>query len=152
MRAHFERLMAFERWANAEILTSLRAEGEARALELLCHVLAAQILWAVRLGSARAPTRVWPGWTLAECAAIQVELDGLWQAHLARLDGAALGRKVRYVNSKGEPHESTVHDVLTHVALHGHYHRGQIASHLRSLGRTPPHLDFIHATRSGKLA
>jgi len=40
-----------------------------------------------------------------------------------------------------------VQDILTHVLLHSAYHRGQIASQVRSSGEQPPYTDFIHAAR-----
>jgi len=42
-----------------------------------------------------------------------------------------------------------VADVLTHVVLHSAYHRGQIASLIRSGGDAPAYTDFIHAARQG---
>ena len=56
---------------------------------------------------------------------------------------------ITYTNSKGEPCTSRVADVLTHVALHGAHHRGQLVAELRAAGHVPPYVDFIHATRTG---
>jgi uncharacterized damage-inducible protein DinB len=58
---------------------------------------------------------------------------------------------VLYTNSKGEPWESQVDDILTHLVVHGGYHRGQIAAELRAHGVAPPYTDFIQATRTGAL-
>jgi uncharacterized damage-inducible protein DinB len=41
--------------------------------------------------------------------------------------------------------------VLTHVVLHGAYHRGQIAADLRAAGLEPPYTDFIEAARRGEI-
>ncbi len=38
-------------------------------------------------------------------------------------------------------------EIVTHVAMHGSYHRGQIARQLRSAGLEPPYTDFIQYTR-----
>ncbi len=62
--------------------------------------------------------------------------------------GGDLGRAIAYVNSKGEAFESTVGDILLHVAQHGAYHRGQIARLLREAGHTPPYTDFIQFARA----
>ena len=48
---------------------------------------------------------------------------------------------VRYAT--GEPHRSTVREIVAHVALHGSYHRGQIALLVREGGGTPLPTDFI---------
>jgi uncharacterized damage-inducible protein DinB len=58
---------------------------------------------------------------------------------------------VAYRNSKGEFWTSSVGDILTHVLLHAHYHRGQIAASQREAGGEPAYTDFIHAARSGFL-
>ena len=59
------------------------------------------------------------------------------------------GEGVGYRNSLGEYWTSTVGDILTHVAMHGAYHRAQIAAALRESGCTPAYTDFIHAARQG---
>jgi uncharacterized damage-inducible protein DinB len=69
--------------------------------------------------------------------------------YFSQLSSSALAEKVIYKNSKGEAWSSTVHDVLTHVALHSAYHRGQIAGLMRARGYAPAYTDFIHAVRQG---
>jgi uncharacterized damage-inducible protein DinB len=59
----------------------------------------------------------------------------------------AMSRLVAYRNSAGRDYRSRVSDIVTHVAMHGSYHRGQIARQLRSVGREPPYTDFIQYTR-----
>lgn len=48
-----------------------------------------------------------------------------------------------YTNSKGDEFKYSVGDILTHVALHGQYHRGQINSRLRAMGVEPVSVDYI---------
>jgi uncharacterized damage-inducible protein DinB len=43
-----------------------------------------------------------------------------------------------------------VADVLTHVAMHGVYHRGQIAGAVRAANGTPAYTDYIQAVRTGR--
>ena len=62
-----------------------------------------------------------------------------------------LGRVVTYKNSAGEPWSSPVGDILRHVATHGCYHRGQIATHLRLAGLPARTTDYIYAARQGLL-
>jgi len=70
---------------------------------------------------------------------------------LAGLAESDLAGSIEYRNSKGERWQSSVADVLTHVLLHGSYHRGQIASAVRAAGGIPAYTDFIHASRQGLL-
>ena len=94
---------------------------------------------------------VWPDLDLDACAAELTELVAEWQRLLDALDEEGLGEGVAYRNSKGEFWTSTVGDILTHVALHASYHRGQIAASIREAGGTPPYTDYIQAARMGLL-
>ncbi len=157
------RLFAYDRWANRETLASLRAAGvppappaspgpPERARQLMAHVIAAELLWHARLNRVPAPLPVWPDLTLEQCEGRLAELEQLWPLYLAQAVPARLGEKVQYTNTKGEAFTSTVDDVLTHLIVHGGYHRGQIAAALRAAGHQPAYTDFIHAARTGRLA
>ena len=54
---------------------------------------------------------------------------------------------VRYRNSRGEEFHTPVGDLLTHVLMHGAYHRGQIAASVRRAGGEPAATDYIAFTR-----
>jgi uncharacterized damage-inducible protein DinB len=92
---------------------------------------------------------VWPELDFDICAEELVAIEGEWMQCLATLDEEGLDEGVGYRNSKGEFWTNTVGDILTHVLLHSHYHRGQIASAVREAGGTPAYTDFIHAVRTG---
>jgi uncharacterized damage-inducible protein DinB len=68
---------------------------------------------------------------------------------LKTLGPADLAEVVGYRNSQGEYWTSAVGDILTHVAMHGAYHRAQIAAAVRESGGAPAYTDFIHAIRRG---
>lgn len=134
-----DRLLAYDDWANREALASLRGVPPRR----LAHIVGAQHTWLQRLTGGPA-AEVWPE---LDPAAIAVQLDLLrprWQDVLRTDD---LDRVVAYTNTKGRRFESTVGEILLHVALHGAYHRGQIAADVRAAGKEPAFTDFIHATR-----
>jgi uncharacterized damage-inducible protein DinB len=148
------RLFAYDDWANRETLASLAAAGEppARSLRLMAHIVATGRLWLRRLLADGERVVVWPELTLAECAAWLDDMARRWEEYLGGLtdlDGVDLSRPVEYVNSQGEAWTSTVGDILTHTAMHGVYHRGQIAADLRQAGHEPAYTDFIHAVRRG---
>jgi uncharacterized damage-inducible protein DinB len=110
------------------------------------HIIAAELLWLARLDGVPSPLPVWPDLSLTECEARFVELSsGLLRALTGEAE--ALARPVTYTNSKGERWTSTVEEILTHVVIHSAYHRGQIASDLRSAGHDPAYTDYIHAAR-----
>ncbi len=148
---HFRRQFAYDAWANREVLAALSTNTSlaARPLQLLAHILSAERLWLERIKKQPQSQPVWPEFTLDQCEAQISELAQPWREYLGQLSVAALSEKVAYKNSKGEQWTSTVEDVLTHVLLHSAYHRGQIASHVRTAGGEPAYTDFIHAARQG---
>jgi uncharacterized damage-inducible protein DinB len=149
--AHLRRQFEYDEWANREVLTAVRASraSATRSLQLLAHILSAELLWLERLRQQPQSQLVWPEWGLEQCEARSVEVGDLWRKYLDALAPDDLTQTVSYKNSKGEPWTSAVEDVVTHVLLHSAYHRGQIASLMRASGETPAYTDFIHAVRQG---
>jgi uncharacterized damage-inducible protein DinB len=78
-------------------------------------------------------------------------LSSAWKEFLASLTAELLSRDVAYTNTKGERWANTVVDVLTHVALHSSYHRGQIATLLGRAGELAAYSDYIECVRRGCL-
>src|SRR5207249_10234905 len=97
----------------------------------------------------RSQVAVWPELTVGQSEAALAGATARWRSYLAAITPAELARAVRYTNSAGESFSSTVEDILRHVALHGSYHRGQIATHLRLAGLPAVYTDYIHAARQG---
>jgi len=148
---HLRRQLAYDEWANGEVLAALRVSGGAqeRPLELMAHILSAERLWLERLRQQPQSLPVWPAFSLEQGEAQAAEMGRLWREYLDGMLPADLARTIAYKNSKGEAWSSTVEDVLTHVLMHSAYHRGQIASHMRASGHTPAYTDYIHAVRKG---
>jgi uncharacterized damage-inducible protein DinB len=149
----FRRELEYDDWANREVLRHLQRESSppSSCVGWIAHVLGAQSEWLARLGGGKSELPVWPRLTLDELDSCRTRLRTDWKRFLAELDPHALEHTITYVNTKGQSWTSRVEDVLTHVLLHGAYHRGQIASALREAGLTPPYTDYIHATRSGRI-
>jgi uncharacterized damage-inducible protein DinB len=148
--ARIRRLLEHDGWANTAALVALRtgpAPEKARAW--MAHIIGAERVWLARIREEPPTMAVWPDLDLDACAAELTELQGDWMRLLASLDEEGLRESVGYRNSKGEFWTSTVTDILTHVALHASYHRGQIAAAIREAGGTPPYTDYIHAVRMG---
>ena len=145
-----ERLFAYDAWANAESLKSVRDAGApAAAVRLMAHIAAAGQLWKGRLDADAEKVVVWPDWTVDECEGRLQRLAARWKEQVADLTTSDGARPVLYVNSKGESWTTSVDDILAHVLLHSSYHRGQVAYILRASGSTPPYTDYVHCIRSG---
>ena len=124
------------------MLRVLEAHPVARALRPFAHALAADRVWHHRLqGIDTREMDVWPTLDAAGCHALLRETTADWRAFLGDLDD--LDATIRYQNSRGEPFESTIADVLDHVRPHAAHHRGQANAALRAEGVVPPSLDLI---------
>jgi uncharacterized damage-inducible protein DinB len=137
-------------WAHDAIVADLRrAAPDAETLRLLAHIVAAEHLWLSRIDGVKARVAVWPTLTLDELAQLETENRARFRELLARPDDTRL-RRVHYRNSAGNDFENDVESILTHVAMHGHYHRGQIARVMRATGREPVYTDYIGFVRKGR--
>lgn len=94
---------------------------------------------------------VWPEWTLDEIEAQLPKLRREWKVFLGAKKAPELALRFQYTNSKGEHFSSTMGDTAIHLAMHGAYHRGQIAMIVRDAAGEPAYTDFIHAVRTGKI-
>jgi uncharacterized damage-inducible protein DinB len=153
----FRRWFDYEKDAHAKVLASLEAvPNELRgsreyekALTLMGHIIAARRLWLHRLGLAReAPREFFPqGINLSELAAQADAMHAAWTEYLKTLDDGALERVFEYRSQEGPRFRSSVEDILTQLFGHSSYHRGQIASLIRSIGAEPAVTDFVFWTR-----
>jgi len=148
---YLRRLFEYDRWANREVLASLRRSGSApeRARRFLAHVVAVERLWLARLRQDGEAVTVWPELEIDAIADGIEEVGRAWAEYLAGLNPGDLIRNVDYVNSRGERWSSAVREMIMHTLLHSSYHRGQVAAELRRSGQEPAYTDFIHATRQG---
>jgi uncharacterized damage-inducible protein DinB len=151
MVSHLQRLFAYDRWANREVLRSLEnlEKPPDRSIQLLAHVISAQRLWLERIEARAQTLPVWPSFTLAQCEEQAIDVGRRLQAYLGETTDAALSRKVGYTNSQGNSFAGEVRDILMHVIMHSVYHRGQIATDMRASGFQPAYTDFIASIRQG---
>jgi uncharacterized damage-inducible protein DinB len=143
------RLLAHMLWADTRVLEGLRSAADPTpALALFAHLLAAERVWLARLrGEDTLGLEIWPRLSLEECVAYSEGVRAELAAYTDRLGADALEGPVSYRNSSGREFTSRVGDILTHLAMHGAYHRGQIAVRLRDAGSAPVNTDFITFVR-----
>ena len=148
---YLRRQFAYDEWANREVLQAIRSQGanDKRSLQLMSHILAAELVWLERLKQQPQSVPVWPEPDLAQCEAQAAKLGGMWLEFLDLITAGDVSQSISYKNSKGEEWTGTIVDILTHVVIHSAYHRGQIASHMRANGQTPAYTDYIHGVRQG---
>jgi len=144
-------------WADANARDALHAmpasSAEARrATELLAHVAGAEHVWLSRVMGRPPAYPVWPPLDLAEAAALAARTAAELQQYVASLGPKDLAREVEYTNSAGRRFRDRVDDILVHVAMHGAYHRGQIALLTRQGGGGPASTDYIAFVRGAPAA
>ena len=154
IREHFTRLYDHVEWANALVLGSLHSAKDLRTkdLDLYAHIIGAEHVWLSRLDGTTPRLSVWPTLSLEECETLSKENISAFGVVASRLTPELLRKAITYRNSAGDQFSSTIEDILTHVALHGAYHRGQIAASLRAGGDTPSPTDYIAFTRGAPTA
>lgn len=146
MNAHFTRLYEHAVWGNRRVLELLRSrEGEnKRARELFAHILNSERVWLTRLGGQDSNALpIWSELSLEECAALLEENAAAFRQFIAEMTEADFSRVLTYRNQTGKEFSTAVADILTHVAAHGAYHRGQITEAVRHAGGEPVGTDFI---------
>jgi uncharacterized damage-inducible protein DinB len=155
MKAHWQHLMQHAAWANRRILDSFQRikPVEPQLLRLFAHVLTTERIYLERMrGLDPWPQNFWMDLTLEQCAERLIENQFAYKKFFTELAESDLDVAVRYRNSKGMEFQTPIKDLLTHVALHGSYHRGQIAQALRLAGREPVNTDFITFVRENEKA
>ncbi|MEH7502756.1 DinB family protein [Neobacillus drentensis] len=137
-------------WANQRILETLQnMEGENKQVtNLFSHILLAEHVWFTRLkGPDSSKLSIWAEVSLRACAELVNQNNQNFKEFLSGLSKPSLEQIVSYRNSKGQEFNNSVRDILTHVALHGQYHRGQINLLLRANEIEPVSVDFISFRR-----
>lgn len=155
MNDYFHRLFEHMFWADTEVLTLLETEpaaATAPVMRVYAHVLAAERVWLIRLQNEDSSVQpVWPDLAIDQMRALAAANAEGYGRLLERLQDADFAADVVYANSQGVPFRNSICDILTHVALHGSYHRGQIATAVRAAGGQPVNTDFIRFARLNTL-
>jgi uncharacterized damage-inducible protein DinB len=134
-------------WADARVIALLTASPDAArvsgVLRLLSHVVAAERVWLGRIRAEDGQHPVWPEWTLPQVQTTAEENAAAYAELVSHLTDDEATRAIDYRNSQGVAFRTRLRDILLHVALHGSYHRGQIAAALRAAGVAPAGTDYI---------
>jgi uncharacterized damage-inducible protein DinB len=147
---------AFGRWANRTILESvavLTPEEYARPIGgsfgsvqgTLVHLYGADWVWLERFHG-RSPRAMPAGDDLATLEALAWkwrEVEAGQDAYIATLTPERLAEPLSYVSVSGDSFTRLLGDALLHLANHGTYHRGQVATLLRQLGRKAASTDYL---------
>jgi uncharacterized damage-inducible protein DinB len=151
-----ESLYAFNSWANARVLETLRALPEAdyekeqgggwpSLRATFVHIAGATDAWAERF-SGRDATRLATVDDLPDLEAAARLLLAAEEKHrrlLPTYTPARLAGPFTWKNLKGEEKTAPFWVVVKHVVNHQTYHRGQISTMARRLGHAPKSTDMV---------
>lgn len=143
-------------WANGRTIDSCRAltpEEYARDLgggwpsvaDTLAHLASATRAWHERFHG-RSPDRLLTGKdlpALEDAAAMLTEADAALKTFVLEWPAARRNDILAYTNLRGETKKVYYWAVFRHAVNHASYHRGQISSMIRRMGKDPKATDLV---------
>lgn len=162
MKARFEQLAAYNKWANARIYEAAFALDDNdyrrdvgaffKSLHgTLNHLLVADRIWMKRLtGEGEHPDKL--NAIIHEdrkaLALARADEDERIVRFIASLDETALAGTLKYATTSGKPFEQARVEILSHFFNHQTHHRGQAHTILSiCTGKEPPSLDLLAMQR-----
>jgi len=134
---------------TAEELNRDFQTSDKNVLGTLAHVFAADRVWLSRVkGETPAPFITPEDRRLDVLQGEWPALHQRWKLFAANLSDQDALANIPYKDTKGNPYESRLWEILLHLVNHGTHHRGQVSGFLRAMGRTPPPVDLIAYYRS----
>ncbi|MEM7103374.1 MAG: DinB family protein [Bacteroidota bacterium] len=146
MKAFFEDLHNYHHILNQKVINLFiknRENISEKSTNWLCHSLNAHQIWNARIMQEQ-PMGVFQVHTLEKCLDID-KTNFRNSQHI--LDNYALDAVIGFHDSKGNPYENILKDILFHITNHFTHHRAQIMSDLRNNGIKPLRTDFIYYKR-----
>jgi uncharacterized damage-inducible protein DinB len=165
MKAHFQRMAAYNGWANARLYDAVGRLSPAAVaaprsgffpsiLKTLNHVLVGDAIWMGRLDGTGHAGITSLGQVLhtefPALKAARVAMDERIIAFVDALAPARLEENLVYRTMAGEQMMTPVDQVLAHFFNHQTHHRGQAHAMLSSTEVAPPSIDLIYFLRDAR--
>ena len=134
---------------DAEELTRDFKTADTNVIGTLAHVFAADRVWLARVKGETPGPFITPEDRRLEV--LQNDWPALhqrWKLFADPLSDQDISAVISYKDTKGNPYQSSLWQILLHLVNHGTHHRGQVSGFLRSMGQTPPPVDLIAYYRS----
>ncbi len=126
---YFIKLFEYELWANKKILMYLENNLMSKEiLDIFSHMVADIKPWIMTLTKQSVPDNIscLPSWDIQQCKIELADMDARITNYLGSVTNIELENKVNSLGSNGQNFTNTVTQVLTQMASHSQYHRGQI--------------------------
>lgn len=142
---HLASLRAHGEWADAKLVAAAQqVAGDATAvLRELAHVRGAQEVWLSRIEGRAATIPVWPAYSAVELERAGAVIDERMRRLFDTLTPESLAQEIAYNNLQGLPFRTELGEILLHLLMHGHYHRGKANVALRDAGAGTVGVDYI---------
>ncbi|MCZ4245398.1 DinB family protein [Pedobacter punctiformis] len=146
----FQEIVNYTQLADQRIISVFNSStiDLPEAEKLFSHVLNAQHVWVSRIKGEVPQYGVWDVHYRNEFE--KISADNFTQIREI-LNNTPLNQMVIYHNSKGDPYQSKVEEILFHLLNHSTYHRAQIATLFKKAGFEPPVTDYIMLKREHQL-
>lgn len=144
------KMIEHSQWANRRLLEGLITYGtvNVQTKQIIAHIVQSELVWLTRLeGNDSTGIELWPQLELAACLVTSDSNKTAYNAFLAKIENDDLDQKISYRNQTGKQYDTSIREILTHVALHSQYHRGQVNTLLREDGKEPVNVDMITYVR-----
>jgi len=144
------KMIEHSQWANRRLLEGLITYGtvNVQTKQIIAHIVQSELVWLTRLeGNDSTGIELWPQLELGACLAISDSNKTAYDSFLAKIENDDLDQKISYRNQTGKQYDTPIREILTHVALHSQYHRGQVNTLLREDGKEPINVDMITFVR-----
>jgi len=146
MRVNLLEKLEYNQWANQKVwkhLDSIEDYPSEVSLKL-SHIICAHDIWNKRILQMSPRFQVWEDIPMEEWQELLTETNRESKDILTK---SQLDRVVKYTNTMGEQHISTIADIIYHVINHSTYHRGQISDLLSNAGKKGIPTDYILYSR-----
>lgn len=129
LERYFLKLFEYELWANKKIFMYLENNLTSKEiLDIFSHMVADMKPWIMMLTKQSVPDNIdcLPSWDIQQCRIELADMDDKMGQYLSSVTNTELENKVDSLKSRGQIFTHTVTQVLTQMAIHSQYHRGQI--------------------------
>lgn len=130
-------------WANDLYIQAFNEQSidDAISIETFNHILMAIQVWLERIEGKSF------GWKNAERTAFAEHNERLHEWAQQKVATADFSEIVSFSNHKGFEYNNELGMILLHTINHSTYHRGQLATRFRAIGKVPPTTDYIYWKR-----
>ncbi|MBX7150096.1 DinB family protein [bacterium] len=156
MISEIKELFEYDAWANTRIFdavskltpdefTSDLKSSFPSVRDTLLHLISAEWVWLTRWKGS-SPSGAPKEWDTSSCTALRAIWSGVdkdVRTMVNALDEAELRRVLTYKNTAGKEFSNPIEQMLRHMINHSTYHRGQVTTMLRQLGKDTVGTDLI---------